>query len=51
MSNLQEFSNTLWVSSIHPQTLLAQFKGVLQADAHAGFNSIFDSVQVREAAC
>jgi len=36
---------------IHPQTHLARFKGVLHADAYAGFNSIFDSGQVHEAAC
>jgi transposase len=36
---------------IHPQTHLAQFKGVLQADAYAGFDAIFDSGQVHEAAC
>lgn len=36
---------------IHPQTHLRQFKGVLQADAYAGFNPIFENGQVQEAAC
>lgn len=36
---------------IHPQTHLAKFKGVLQADAYAGFNAIFETNQVTEAAC
>jgi hypothetical protein len=36
---------------IHPQTHLSQFKGVLQADAYAGFNAIFEDNQVMEAAC
>jgi transposase len=36
---------------IHPQTHLANFKGVLQADAYAGFNALFDDGTVREAAC
>jgi transposase len=36
---------------IHPQTHLANFKGVLQADAYAGFNALFVDGTVREAAC
>ncbi len=36
---------------IHPQTLLARFEGVLQADAYAGFNVLFEDGTVREAAC
>ena len=36
---------------IHPQTHLAKFEGVLQADAYAGFNALFDDGTVREAAC
>jgi transposase len=36
---------------IHPQTHLADFKGVLQADAYAGFNALFDDGTIQEAAC
>ncbi|GJH07158.1 IS66 family transposase [Paraburkholderia terrae] len=36
---------------IHPQTHLAGFKGILQADAYAGFNELFADGTVREAAC
>jgi hypothetical protein len=36
---------------IHPQTHLAAFQGILQADAYAGFNAIYDSGRVQEAAC
>jgi transposase len=36
---------------IHPQTHLAGFKGILQADAFAGFNELFTDGTVREAAC
>ena len=35
----------------HPQAHLANFKGVLQADAYAGFNAIYESGRVVEAAC
>lgn len=35
----------------HPQAHLAGFKGVLQADAYAGYNEIYRDGQVREAAC
>ncbi|WP_255419214.1 IS66 family transposase [Glaciimonas sp. PCH181] len=36
---------------IHPQTHLAKFAGVLQADAYAGFNAIYATGRVQEAAC
>lgn len=36
---------------IHPQTHLANFKGILQADAYAGFNALFETGDVLEAAC
>ena len=36
---------------IHPQTHLAKFTGILQADAYAGFNLLFESGDIREAAC
>lgn len=36
---------------IHPQTHLARFEGVLQADAYAGFNALFEDGVFREAAC
>ncbi len=36
---------------IHPQTHLAGFHGILQADAYAGFNAIYDTGRVLEAAC
>jgi len=35
----------------HPQGHLANFSGVLQADAYAGFNAIYESGRVAEAAC
>lgn len=35
----------------HPQSHLAGFRGVLQADAYAGFNAVFADGQVQEAAC
>jgi transposase len=35
----------------HPQAHLADFTGVLQADAYAGFNAIYESGRVVEAAC
>jgi len=35
----------------HPQTHLADFSGVLQADAYAGYDKIFTDGRVREAAC
>ena len=36
---------------IHPQNHLAQFKGVLQADAYAGFNALYENGDIHEAAC
>lgn len=36
---------------IHPQTHLASFKGILQADAYAGFDELFRDGSIREAAC
>ncbi|MBV8634165.1 MAG: IS66 family transposase [Burkholderiaceae bacterium] len=35
----------------HPQRHLANFSGVLQADAYAGFNAVYESGRVAEAAC
>jgi transposase len=35
----------------HPQTQLKGFKGVLHADGYAGFNAIFETGKVTEAAC
>jgi hypothetical protein len=36
---------------IHPQTRLAKFKGILQADAYSGFDKLYASGDVHEAAC
>ena len=36
---------------IHPQTHLANFSGVLQADAFPGYDKIFAKGNIREAAC
>lgn len=36
---------------IHPQSHLASFSGVLQADAYAGFNELYREGHIREAAC
>ena len=36
---------------IHPQTHLASFSGVLQADAYAGFNALYVDGTIQEAAC
>ncbi len=36
---------------IHPQTHLANFKGILQADVFAGFNALFETGDIKEAAC
>jgi transposase len=36
---------------IHPHTHLANFTGVLQADAYAGFNALYVDGSVQEAAC
>jgi hypothetical protein len=35
----------------HPKRHLAQFRGVLQADAFAGFNTLYENGGIREAAC
>jgi transposase len=35
----------------HPQSHLAQFSGVLQADAFAGYNEVYADGRVKEAAC
>jgi hypothetical protein len=35
----------------HPQTHLANFKDILQADAFAGFNALFETGDIKEAAC
>ena len=35
----------------HPQAHLKSFKGVLHADGYAGFNAVFETGQVTEAAC
>lgn len=35
----------------HPQTHLACFSGVLQADAYAGFNELYRNGGITEAAC
>ncbi|AOJ07140.1 IS66 family transposase [Burkholderia mayonis] len=36
---------------IHPQTHLAGFAGILQADAYSGFNELYERGKIREAAC
>lgn len=36
---------------IHPQRHLAGYSGILQADAYAGYNPIYESGRVTEAAC
>ncbi|SOE68827.1 Transposase [Burkholderia sp. OK233] len=36
---------------IHPQAHLADFEGILQADAYSGFNELFTDGTIREAAC
>jgi transposase len=38
-------------SGKHPHQHLATFKGTLQADAYAGFNRLYESGEVQEAAC
>ena len=35
----------------HPHRHLADFKGTLQADGYAGFNRLYDSGRIQEAAC
>ena len=36
---------------IHPQEHLKDFAGILQADAYAGFGAVYESGEVKEAAC
>jgi len=36
---------------IHPQAHLVSFSSILQADAYAGFNAIYETGCVQEAAC
>jgi transposase len=45
------FSFTSDRKGVHPQTHLANFKGILQADAYAGFDKLYASGEVHEAAC
>lgn len=35
----------------HPQRHLQSFAGILQADAYAGFNALYETGRIREAAC
>ena len=35
----------------HPQTHLAPFTGILQADAYAGFHALYETGRITEAAC
>lgn len=35
----------------HPQKHLKHFQGIVQADGYAGFNALYDSGRVQEAAC
>lgn len=35
----------------HPQAHLSHFSGTLQADAYAGFENVYESGRIREAAC
>ncbi len=44
-------SPTARQKGIHPQTHLAGFSGVLQADAYAGFNELYRDGRLTEAAC
>lgn len=37
--------------SIHPQTHLENYEGILQADAYAGFNAVYASGRIAEAGC
>ncbi|MGF6931135.1 hypothetical protein OKW41_000274 [Paraburkholderia sp. UCT70] len=36
---------------VHPQTHLANFEGILQADAYAGFDKLYANGDIHEAAC
>jgi len=35
----------------HPQVHLSKFQGTLQADAYAGFDQIYETGRIQEAAC
>jgi hypothetical protein len=35
----------------HPQRHLSQFRGILQADAYAGYGPLYESAQIQEAPC
>ena len=35
----------------HPEQHLSKFKGILQADAYAGYHAAYENGQIREAAC
>jgi len=35
----------------HPQRHLANFRGILQADAYAGFNKLYEGGAIQEAPC
>ena len=37
--------------SIHPQTHLQRYEGILQADAYTGFNAVYESGRITEAGC
>lgn len=45
------FAYTPERKGIHQQTHLADYMGVLQADAYAGFNALYEDGTIREAAC
>jgi transposase len=36
---------------IHPQAHLKSYTGILQADAYAGYNAVYESGKVIEAGC
>lgn len=38
-------------NGIHPQRHLADYSGILQADAYAGYDALYESGRVTEAAC
>ena len=45
------FSYSLDRKGIHPQTHLKDFTGILQADAFAGYNAVYETGRVIEAGC
>jgi len=45
------FAYTATRQGQHPQSHLAQFSGVLQADAYVGYNEVYADGRIREAAC